>query len=51
MRFVHYCTEHLKKFCSDPATVASENPAECCQDQRHVRNVKYLSCNKERASR
>ena len=46
-----YSLEHMKKFCSDPAIVASETPAECCQDQRHIRNVKYLSCDVARASR
>jgi len=51
MWFVPCCTEHLKKFCSDPATVATETPAECCQDQRQIRNVKYLSCDHTRASR
>ena len=43
-----YSLEHLKKFCSDPALVASETPAECCQDQRHIRDVKYLSCDSTR---
>ena len=51
MSVKQYSLEHLKKFCSDPSTVATETPAECCQDQRHIRNVKYLACNKGRASR
>ena len=39
-----YSLEHLKKYCSDPAEVAEKMPEQCCQAQRHIRDVKYLLC-------